>query len=326
MYGQPSGFPIAAQPTPISLAGKTVIVIGGTAGLGFALAKASKAAGMFTLKFADHQPHLPPHFTPPLFPPGATVTIVGRTQKPGSDGLTFVPCDVSLMSNVRRLAEELPVEAADVLAFTSGIIPKKQKVVTAEGVEEDMAVSALSRHVFLAAAAPRLKAGARVFIWGMPGNGVVKDANAADLNSDAAYGGSFTPPTHANTIALNEALVAHWAAKGVATAGFNPGLVATGIRDVMHGGTGCLARCFESCIGCFNPSPDSYAAALLPLLTAPELIATKGLLFGQHGAAIKGSPELASADDVKKWIDAADALAAKAAGATGADKVTLRSV
>ena len=255
-------------------------------------------------------------------PTGASVTTVGRANRGG--GGAFVPCDVSLMGNVRKLVADLPVETFDVLAFTNGIIPKKTKCVTSEGVEEDMAVSALSRHVFLAAAAPRFKAGVRVLIWGMPGNGMVKHADGADLNSDAKYGGGFSPPTHANTIALNEALVAHWAAKGVVAAGFNPGLVRTDIRNVLHGGTGCMAAFFEGCIGCFNPTAEVYAQAVLPLLTAPELAAQKGLLFGQKGTTIQRSPELEGAADVQRWIDAADALAAKAIAASGAEKTTLR--
>jgi hypothetical protein len=250
------------------------------------------------------------------------VTIVGRTKR-GSEGLTFVPADLSLTSAARKLAEDLPVGSFDVLAFTTGIVPKAQKVLTAEGVEEDMATSALSRHVFLAAAAPRLKAGARLLIWGFPGSGVFKDADLANFNSEARYGAGFAPPTHANTVVLNEALVAHYAAKGFAAAGFNPGLIRTAIRDNMHGGKGCLACFFESCIGCMNPTPEQYAAAVLPLLTAPELAARSGLLFGQKGTAIKGSPEL-TPEEVGKWIAAADALAAKAAGAAGADKLTIR--
>jgi hypothetical protein len=44
MYGKPAHIPIAAQPA-FTLAGKHVLVVGGTAGIGRALADASAAAG-----------------------------------------------------------------------------------------------------------------------------------------------------------------------------------------------------------------------------------------------------------------------------------------
>lgn len=293
MYGVASKISIAAQ-SVVSLAGKKMIVVGGTGGIGLAIAKASMKAG-------------------------ASVTIVGRTNR-GTEGLNFVPCDVSLMSNVRKLASDLPIEGADYLCFTNGIVPAKVKVVTAEGIEEDMATSALSRFVFLNSAESRLKAGARVFIWGFPGSGVVKEADVADINSEKRYGGGFSPPTHANTVALNEALVAHWASKGVVTAGFNPGLIKTAIRNSMHGGKGFVAGFMEGVVSLFNPDTDQYAQVILPLFTAPELAEQKGLHFGQKGTTIKPSPELTPAA-VQRWIDAANALAEKA-GASDAAKVT----
>ena len=112
----------------------------------------------------------------------------------------------------------------------------------------------------------------------------------------------------------------HWAAKGVAATGFNPGLIASGIRDSVHGG-GALGSVLESCIGCFNPTADAYANTILPLLLAD----TKGLCIGQSGDAIKRAPEFDSPAVVAAWISAADALAAKAGGAAGAPKLELRA-
>jgi hypothetical protein len=133
----------------------------------------------------------------------------------------------------------------------------------------------------------------------------------ADFNSEAGYEDGFGF-SHMNTVALNEALVHHWAAKGVAVTGFNPGLIASGIRDSLHGG-GSLGSILEKLIGFFNPSAEQYASSLLPLLQAD----TKGLLFGQSGDVIKRAPEFEHAATVAAWIQAADALAAKAAAAAG---------
>ena len=174
-----------------------------------------------------------------------------------------------------------------------------------------MAVSALSRLVMLEAAAPRLPKHARALIWGFPGSkGLLGKTRLADLNAERAYEGGFGFP-HMNTVALNEALVHHWAARGLVTAGFNPGLVPTGIRDSMHGG-GLLGGLLERAIGLFNPSPDAYAAGLLHLLAAPELAARPGLMFGQAGDVIEPSPEFADAAVVAAWMRAAGELVARA--------------
>lgn len=204
-------------------------------------------------------------------------------------------------------------------------MPGPKRAATAEGVEMDMAVSALSRHVLIAAAAPRLKRSARVFVWGFPGSkGYMTKTDVSDLNSERKWG---FETAHMNTVALNEALVHSWASKGLTIAGFNPGLIKTGIRDAVHGG-GFLGGCIESCIGFFTPSPDAYAQKILPIFTALELETSKGLCFRQSGEPIKPAPEFADAAVVASWISAADALVAKvdAAAPAGAGKLIVRAV
>ena len=129
----------------VKLDGKNVIIIGGTNGIGRGLARAAKAAG-------------------------ATVTIVGRTLRDPGLNVTFVKADLSLMGDAARIAADLPLESADFLIFTSGIVPGNTRVATDEGVEIDMATSALNRQVMLSIAETRIKASCRVFIWGFPGS------------------------------------------------------------------------------------------------------------------------------------------------------------
>jgi len=285
MYGTPSAVRVARGAA--SLAGKTVAVVGGTAGIGAALARAAAAAG-------------------------ARVVVAGRTLRGAlPPRASFVAGDVGTLAGARALAAALPVDALDALVFTTGIVPGNARRETADGIEEDMAVSALSRVVMLEAAAPRLRArGARALVWGFPGTkGLLAKARLGDLNAERGYEGGFGFP-HMNTVALNEALVHHWAARGLAVAGFNPGLVPTGIRDALHGG-GLLGGALERAIGLFNPTPDSYAAGVLHLLSAPEVAARPGLFFGQSGDAIEPSPEFADPAVVKAWMDAAAALVAR---------------
>jgi hypothetical protein len=72
-----------------------------------------------------------------------------------------------------------------------------------------------------------------------------------------------------------------------------------------------LGGAIERAIGLFNPSPDAYAAGVLHLLTAPEVAARPGLMFGQAGDVIEPSPEFADAAVVSAWMRAAEALVAR---------------
>jgi NAD(P)-dependent dehydrogenase (short-subunit alcohol dehydrogenase family) len=290
MYGTRSGVKIAHQLGPNALAGKTVVIVGGTDGIGAALARAAAMAG-------------------------AKVTVVGRSLRTKVQGVDFLKGDVSTMAECRSIVARLPLEITDVLVFTAGIVPGSEREVTAEGIEKDMAVSALSRHVMIQAAAPRLPRTARVLVWGFPGAGMLKKSIIVDFNSETTYKAGFES-THANTIALNEALVHYWAARGMAIAGFNPGLIKTAIRGPLHGG-GCLGGCIESIINCFNPSAEEYASRILPLFMAPQLTTSKGLLFHQDGCSvIKPDAGFQNPATVAEWITAADRLVTKSAGPT----------
>ena len=95
---------------------------------------------------------------------------------------------------------------------------------------------------------------------------------------------------HGNTVAVNEALVLHWAAQAahrdrVTFVGMNPGLVVTDIRNGIHGG-GLIGGLMERALGLFTPSADQFAARMLDLLYAPELAKHSGSLWGQKGTAI----------------------------------------
>jgi NAD(P)-dependent dehydrogenase (short-subunit alcohol dehydrogenase family) len=136
--------------------GQTAIVVGGTGGLGRAIARALAARG-------------------------ARVVVVGQTfRDAGTPGIEFVQADLSLMREARRVAEKLPAEMLDMLIFTTGIFAAPQRQETAEGIERDLAVSYLNRLVILRSMAPRLgtqRPGARmkprVFLMAYPGSGQI---------------------------------------------------------------------------------------------------------------------------------------------------------
>ena len=87
MYGIASGLKLASH--AVSLAGKSVVIVGGTAGLGNAIARASANAG-------------------------AKVTVVGRSQREVlPPNITFIKGDVSTLAEQRRTAAALPLGELD---------------------------------------------------------------------------------------------------------------------------------------------------------------------------------------------------------------------
>jgi len=272
----------------MDLKGQHLAVIGGTDGLGRAIAKEAATRG-------------------------ANVVVVGRTfRDKGAERINFIPCDLSLMKEASRLGSDLLSTKSNVFLFTTGIIAAPKREVTAEGIERDMAISFLSRLVVLNNLIPRLNPDTprRVFITGFPGAG--QAGELGDLNAERAY----NPLTvHMNTVAGNEALVLHgaaaWRARGVDVYGLNPGLVRTGIRT-NYLGTGFFSGLVEKAIGAFNPSPEEYAKAMVPLLFAPELAAHSGAHFNQKGDAILPTPALADPARTAALIAEAEALAARA--------------
>ena len=97
---------VKAALASLDLAGKKVAVVGGTDGLGRAIAHAAASRG-------------------------AEVTVVGRTNReaPGTQRISFVQCDLSLMRNATALGAGPALGTdLDVLLFTNGIFsaPKRQ--------------------------------------------------------------------------------------------------------------------------------------------------------------------------------------------------------
>src|SRR5882762_629606 len=174
LIGIKSGVPdpnVTIRTTPIErldLSSKRLAIIGGTNGLGRAIAQQALARG-------------------------AEVTVVGRTFRDDTAArLTFVKADLSLMSEAVRLGLEFPAELLDAVVFTAGITAAKTREETREHVERDLAISYLSRLAVLQGLSPRLgsaRAGGaprpRVFVMGSPGTGRL--GNIDDLNSEKNY-------------------------------------------------------------------------------------------------------------------------------------------
>ncbi|HEY4409240.1 MAG TPA: SDR family NAD(P)-dependent oxidoreductase [Acidimicrobiia bacterium] len=265
------------RPVPVErldLSSKKLAVIGGTNGLGRAIAQQALARG-------------------------AEVTVVGRTFRdhPGR-GLTFMRADLSSMREAVRVGLELPAEDFDVALFTTGIIAAPKREETSEHIERDLAISYLSRLAILQGLSPRLGSarvdGAprpRVFIMGSPGLGALGDPG--DLNSEKNYRAMVA---HAQTLAGNEMLVlgAEDRFPGPAFFGVGPGAIKTDIRSNYLGAGSVKHKLTEATIGILGrtrvvpgvSTPRMFAKRIVPLLFAPELEGKSGIVFNSKAQPI----------------------------------------
>lgn len=272
-----------------NLTNKNIVVIGGTGGLGQALSR----------KMASQ---------------GANVLVVGQTfRDQQTPGIQFLQADLSLMSEAKRIADEIPAETIDMLIFTTGIFAAPKRQETSEGIERDLAVSYLNRFVILNHLAHRLGQHKthkmRVFVMAYPGSGEI--GQTEDLNWEGSYKAM---AAHMNTVAGNEILV-HYAAKlfpHFNTFGINPGVVKTNIRANWIGDKKLLSGLLEGLIGMLNPTPAQFAEKLVPILFAPELEQRNGALLTREGKALYPSKAIQDKAHVNAFIQNSYRLLKKA--------------
>lgn len=264
---------IKPQKANNNLHGKNAVVIGGTSGLGRAI--------------ADE-----------LVKNGARVTVVGRTD-PKAALLSFIQADLSTVRAQRDLAEMLSRDGdqIDLLVFTQGILAPKTRVDNGEGIELDLAVSAIGRRVILDGLRESgMIANCRVFIMAFPG----AEEKIVDLNGEHKYK---SWPQHMNTVIVNDVTVLSYRKlyPGVEIYGLNPGLIRTGIRDSMYGNKRLMKKWIEGFIEKHTPTPAEYAANIMNVIGAAALV---DVFFNQHGEAIHKSEYLSNDQTVEKiWND-----------------------
>lgn len=280
--------------SPGALDGLRGAVVGGTNGIGRALALAMAATG-------------------------AEVLVVGRTSRDaGVPRLRFVRADLTQVEEAQRLARELPAETLDILILTTGIMAGRKRLVNPEGIELDMAVSYLSRFVIVRELAPRLggkrSAGRpkpRVFVMGFPGTN--QKATLDDFNSEAHYG---LTTAHANTVIGNEALVVDSASRwpDVNFYGLNPGIIKSGIITGVLGEGTFLFKLQQLLVGALLQSTGEYAEKILPLLVSPDIENASGAMFGRHGEPILASRCMSDGAYVQRVMEESEKLVRKALG------------
>lgn len=271
----------------LELAELKIAVVGGTSGLGRAIA----------LQLASR---------------GAQVTVVGRSFKDADvKNITFVKADLTSMQAAKETAALIAPETLDIVLFTVGILAATTRAVTSDGLERDMAVSYLNRLVMLKEIVPKLRKTEnslgfkpRVFVMGYPGTG--KLGTIEDLNQEKSYGAF---KAHMNTVAGNEAMVLVAAERypGLNVYGLNPGIVKTRIRETLFGENSWKSYIIEGVIGWFTKTADQYAARIAPLLVAPELETRTGTLYDDKGQGILPSDGMTPAY-AASYIEASEEL------------------
>ncbi|EHN01530.1 YKL107W-like protein [Saccharomyces cerevisiae x Saccharomyces kudriavzevii VIN7] len=250
----------------------------------------------------------------------AKVTVVGQTFRDEDlkDKIKFVKADLSLASECKRIShsDEIPYEELTHLIFTTGIFASRQKQITSEGLEKDMAVSYLSRYIIFHDVANRLGINRmkkddlpKVFVAGFPGNGQMGDPD--DLNSDGKNYSAYA--THMNTVAANESLVldAKYRFTNIDTFGLNPGLIKTNIRSNLLGSDSYLSRITEWIISWTCQSAETYAKMICTLIVSPAIESRGGTMFSNKGDAILPTPGLTK-DVVGKFMKNSELLVEKA--------------
>lgn len=274
-----------------AFSGLKVAIFGGTGGLGQAISQS-------------------------LLNKGAEVTIVGRTLKdPPHPHRVFVPADLSSLVNARAVSQKLPAETYDALLLTHGIFAGRTREITSEGLEKDLATSAMSRWVIVREMAPRLGQGRplggpkpRLFVWGFPGG--KRSLDFTDIESVRDYRWT---TAHSNTVVFNEALVSDTASRlpELNSFGMNPGVIKTNIMSGVLGQSSLTQRVQKTLVGLFFQSAETYAEKVTPLLVHRALEDRPGSLFNRNAQPIEPNPWLVAGDHCARVVDAAESLLAR---------------
>jgi NAD(P)-dependent dehydrogenase (short-subunit alcohol dehydrogenase family) len=287
--------PLTESEVNANLQGKEFLIVGGTKGIGHALMESVARRG-------------------------ARVVITGRTSPENlPQGVTFVKGDVTTLKATHELAGVLAKDHSyDTVVFTVGIFAGRKLKRTAEGIEEDLAISYLSRFIIsdVLIKASAISGRKRVFIMGYPGEDM-KPTNMDDINFETTEYSML--PAHFNTVIFNEALVYELARRhpDLHVFGLNPGLIRTGIRDNVHGGeTGSLiGKVIETLIGLTNPTAEQFTEkTLIPLVASPELDKKTGISFTKHGSIAPVGKWLSDQANTQKVWEESEKLVKKVLG------------
>jgi len=243
---------------------KTIIITGGTSGIGLAAARALSARG--------HR-----------------LILIGRSAERGHRAISslatsaagahrLIVADLLLMSGVRAVIENLEATepAIDVLANNAGTW-FQHRALTSEGIERTVAINHLA-YVALTLGLKRLLLAAPAARVINTGSFVYKQGRYDPDNLQAEKRFS-TNATYAATKLYNlmstRALARHWSGTEITINCFSPGFVATGFGR----GEGGFLEPFYRFTRLFAISPEKGSATLVHLADSAEVAGVSGGYF-----------------------------------------------
>lgn len=279
------------------MVGKVALLIGGTKGIGRAT-----ALGLARL--------------------GATVVVVGRDRAAGertrreigeSGGVgTFLAADVSLLSEVRRLAAAIQsrYERLHVLIHTADVFCLK-RVDTAEGIELSFAVNYLSRFLLNQVLLDTLQAGAPARIIHVSAAGIPGRLDLRDVPPRAPVSsfGGHNVGQRANDVYCVE-MAARLAGSGVTINALMPGFVDSGLRRQFRD-QHVLFAVSEVFTRPWVQTPEHFAERVLHWATSPRTAGVSGQLIGMRGRPIRLRASVADATLRRGLVERSEQLIAR---------------
>jgi NAD(P)-dependent dehydrogenase (short-subunit alcohol dehydrogenase family) len=274
------------------MAARTVLVTGGTGGIGLATAVGLAAMGArVAISGRDRE---------------RAEAAARRVEAAGAGGVEVFVADLSSQVEVRRLAEEVHVrlEVVDVLVNNVGGYWRSRHV-TADGLERTFALNHLAPFLLTALLLDRLQENAAARVVTVSSNvHAYGRMDFDDLQGERSYSGgrAYNQSKLANVLFTYE-LARRLAGTGVTALALHPGVVSTsfGAEDPAR-----LQRLLLPVMRPFMKSPEQGAATSIHAASAPELQTVTGqyLAKSKPKASSKRSQDAARAE--RLWLASAD--------------------
>jgi NAD(P)-dependent dehydrogenase (short-subunit alcohol dehydrogenase family) len=266
--------------------GKTVVVTGGTSGIGeVAAIELAKKGARIVLVARD--------------PARADVTVAKlRKANAGADHKVHV-ADLSRLNEMKRVAGDISAAepSIDVLVNNAGAMFNKRKV-TEDGLEMTFATNHMAYFVVTNLLLPRLKSGARIVSTASDAHrGARLDFD--DLQAEKRYSGfSVYGKSKLCNILFNRELARRLEGKGIAANCLHPGFVATRFGDNSGGLVQTVLKAAKP-IGAI--SPEEGAKTIIYLASSPEVQGKSGGYYYKNKLATPTKEAQSDADAKRLW-------------------------
>ena len=250
------------------MGGRTILITGGTSGIGKAGATALAAMGAHVVVTGRN-------------PERGAAAVEEIKKNSGTDSVELMLADLSVQSEVRRLAEEFldRHHRLDVLVNNAGLVNSK-RTETPDGIEATFAINHLAPFLLTNLLLDRIKES---------GDGrIVTTSSEAqrwgrmefdDLQSKRKYGGmAVYGMTKLANVMFTRELAARLGGTGVTATCFHPGAVNTSFGANNNGPLTLLFRVFKP----FMRTSEKGADTLIWLSSAPEVAGVTGKYYADR--------------------------------------------